>query len=306
MRWTVTQMDLTPADGNAHANPGPTPAVEPDAPGEELVLRARSGWSPVDWRELLSHRELLFFLIWRDVKVKYKQAFFGFAWAVLVPLIQVLLFTLIGLAAGFDKHFPDKPYILYVYAGLLPWLFLSSSITNGGLSLMNQQNLLSKIYMPRLLIPASTIGTALVDFTISAAVFATLMAVFGFVPPATVAVLPLLILLAVVMALGLAFMLSALTINYRDVRFLIPFLAQVLMWVSAAVYPPRIFDRFPKYMGLLDFNPIYGVICAFRSALLGEPWKPRSLVFATAFAVAVFFWGMFYFKKAERRFADIA
>ena len=298
MRLTVTQMDLTtPADA-------PTPPVSVDDQ-PELVIRARRGWSPVDWRELLSHRELLFFLIWRDVKVKYKQAFLGFAWAILVPLIQVLLFTGIGKAAGFDRHFAG-PYILYVYAGLLPWLFLSGSITNGGLSLMNQQNLLSKIYMPRLLIPASTIGTALVDFAISAAVFATLMLALGFVPASTIAVLPLLILLSIVLALGIAFMLSALTINYRDVRFLIPFLAQVLMWVSAAVYPPRIFDRYPQYMILLDFNPLYGVICAFRSAILGEPWHWRALWISVGFALVMFVWGMYYFKKAERRFADIA
>lgn len=303
MRLTVTQMDLTEPARPADAPEAPSPA--PNYDGEELVIRARGGWSPVDWRELLGHRELLFFLIWRDVKVKYKQAFFGFAWAVLVPLIQVLLFTGIGIAMGLDKLF-DGPYIVYVYAGLLPWLFLSSSITNGGLSLMNQQNLLTKIYMPRLLIPASTIGTALVDFTISAAVLTAVMAVCGYVPAASVLLVPLLILLMVVLALGIAFTLSALTINYRDVRFLIPFMAQVLMWVSAAVYPPRIFQRYPTAMALLDFNPVYGVIAAFRSALLGEPWHGRALAFAVAFAVVSFVWGMYYFKKAERRFADIA
>lgn len=302
MRLTVTQMDLTQPASPAAAPPASPAAIEEQP---ELVIRARRGWSPVDWRELLSHRELLFFLIWRDVKVKYKQALLGFAWAILVPLIQVLLFTGIGIAMGLDKLFAG-PYIVYVYAGLLPWLFLSSSITNGGLSLMNQQNLLTKIYMPRLLIPASTIGTALVDFTISASVFTAVMAIFRYAPAASVLAVPLLILLMVVMALGIAFTLSALTINYRDVRFLIPFLAQVLMWISAAVYPPRIFQKYPTAMALLDFNPVYGVISAFRSAILGEPWHWRAVIFAAAFALASFVWGMYYFKKAERRFADIA
>jgi lipopolysaccharide transport system permease protein len=278
----------------------PTP---PASPARELVIRARKGWIPVDWRELTSHRELLLFLVWRDVKVKYKQAILGFAWAILVPVIQVILFTFIGMAAGFDAK-TSAPYALYVYAGLLPWMFLSTSITNGGLSLVNQQNLLSKIYLPRLFIPGSTIGTALIDMSLSAVVFTGMFAWYGYVPSANIVWLPLLMLMLITMALGFAFMLSALTINYRDVRFLIPFLAQVLMWVSAAVYPPRIFSE--RQMGWLDFNPVYGAIAAFRSAILGEPWHLRALVVAAVFAAVLFVWGLYYFKKAERRFADIA
>lgn len=296
MRLSVSQMDLTqPA-----AQTTERPAAEPQ---RELVIKARKGWIPVDFRELISHRELLMFLVWRDVKVKYKQAILGFAWAILVPVIQVALFTFIGKAAGFSAK-TDSPYTLYVYAGLLPWMFLNSSITNGGLSLVSQQNLLSKIYMPRLFIPASTIGTALIDMCLSAVVLTGVFAWMGFLPSANIIYLPLLLILLVTFGLGCAFMLSALTINYRDVRFLIPFLAQILMWVSAAVYPPRIFSD--KQMGILDFNPVYGVICAFRTALLGEPLHGRALIVSIVFAVVLFVWGMFYFKKAERRFADIA
>lgn len=296
MRLTVSQMEMT--------QPASAALVPEAAPMREMVIKARKGWIPVDFRELISHRELLAFLVWRDVKVKYKQAILGFAWAVLVPVIQMLLFTFIGQAAGFSGK-TSAPYSLYVYAGLLPWMFLSSSITNGGLSLVSQQNLLSKIYMPRLFIPMATIGSALIDMLLSAVVLTGIFAWHGYVPSGNIIYLPLLFLLLIVMAHGFAFMLSALTINYRDVRFLIPFMAQILMWVSAAVYPPKIFSE--KQMSILDFNPIYGVITAFRSALLhDEPWHPRAIIFASVFAIVMFFWGMFYFKKAERRFADIA
>lgn len=302
MRLTVTQMDLTDPVRQTQASPDVADA--PPAAQRELIIKARKGWIPVDFGELIGHRELLLFLVWRDVKVKYKQAILGFAWAILVPVIQVLLFTFIGLAAGFNAK-TNSPYALYVYAGLLPWMFLASSITNGGLSLVSQQNLLTKIYMPRLFIPAATIGTALIDMALSSAVIATLFAWKGVIPSANIIFLPLLLVLLVGMGLALAFSLSALTVNYRDVRFLIPFLAQILMWVSAAVYPPRIFSD--AQMAWLDFNPIYGVITSFRWALLpGEPLHARALVIACMFTVGLLIWGMFYFKKAERRFADIA
>jgi lipopolysaccharide transport system permease protein len=326
---------------------------------EELVIKARKGWVPVDFRELIRHRELLYFMVWRDIKVKYKQAILGFAWAIMVPLIQVILFSLIGAAAGFNTRVhgeiplangtvvegmirevkepvpgatpvlkgyditldktretqfipveqtagPAKvpAYPLYVYSGLLPWLFLAAAISTGGMSLVYQQNLLTKIYMPRMLIPMAAVGVGLVDMALSAVVFTGMFMWYGYVPSSQIVYLPLLLILAVVLANGLAISLSALTVNFRDMRFLLPFVAQILMWVSAAVYPPRIFK--PEHMSWLDFNPIYGVITGFRSALLGEPWNFRALAIATGFAVVAMVWGMFYFKKAERRFADIA
>src|SRR5205823_3248996 len=197
----------------------------------------------------LSHRELLFFLIWRDVKVKYKQAILGFAWALFVPVISMMLFTFIGRAAGFDKKVPEGiPYPVYVYAGLLPWLFLQSSITNGGMSLISQQNLLTKIYLPRLFMPTATIGGGLIDMSLSAVVLCGVMAFCGYHPEwIHLVVLPGLLLLAIVCGLGISFLLSALTVNFRDMRFLIPFLSQILMWVSAAVYPAKIFAKHEKW-----------------------------------------------------------
>lgn len=320
------------------------PAKESDGP--ETVIRARKGWIGINWQEMLSRRELLTFLIWRDVKVKYKQAILGFAWAIFVPLISVLLFTVIGKAAGFDKKISGDitlqdgtvlhgtiaktadsitvspkgapaetvplsavksqhiiPYAVFVYSGMLPWLFLQACINNGGMSLVSQQQLLTKIYMPRLFMPTASVGSALVDMGLSTIVFVLLMIVYGVAPSVYVwTVLPLL-LLAIVTGMGFAYLLSAATVNYRDLRFLIPFFSQILMWMSGAMYPPRIFD---KHESWLMINPLYGIIAAFRSAIIGEPWNLTALGVSIIMVIAIFIFGLFYFRKAERRFADIA
>lgn len=270
--------------------------------GPVTVIRARRGWIGVNWREMVSRRELLTFLIWRDVKVKYKQAILGFAWAIFVPVIQVILFTVIGKAAGWSSSF-DGPYPVYVYAGLLPWLFIQAGIGNGGMSLVSQQALLTKIYLPRLFMPTATVGTALVDMALSFAVFCGMMAFFGYSPSWQIVYLPLLLLLAIVMSLGFAYLLSALTVNFRDMRFLIPFFSQILMWLSAAVYPPRIFKEHADWLAI---NPVYGVITGFRSAILGLPWEPIPLTSSIIQAIALVIFGLFYFRRVERRFADIA
>ena len=185
------------------------PSLTPSTPEPvELVIRARRGWIAVDWAELWSHRELLYFLVWRDVKVRYKQAILGIAWAVLAPVLSVLVFTLLFGAKGLgaNKNIPgDLPTSLFIFAGLIPWLFISQSISNGGLSLVNQQNLLSKIYMPRLYIPASTIGSGLVDMCISYGVFFAMMACYGYPLSWHIIFLPLLIVLMALQSMGMAF-----------------------------------------------------------------------------------------------------
>jgi lipopolysaccharide transport system permease protein len=255
---------------------------------------------------LLSHRELLFFLIWRDVKVKYKQAILGFAWALFVPIISVMLFTFIGKAANFTSAVPGSvPYPVFVYAGLLPWLFLQASINGGGMSLISQQNLLTKIYLPRLFMPTATVGGALIDMSLSSIVLCGVMFYYSYIPPLShLLALPALLSLAVVCALGNAFLLSALTVNFRDMRFLIPFLSQVLMWVSAAVYPARIFKDHERWLAI---NPIYGIIGAFKWVLIRDfHLNVPALVIAIVESFLLFGIGLFYFKRAERRFADIA
>lgn len=289
--------------------PTPTPPAERATPdsSSELVIRARKGWIAVDWRELLSHRELLLFLIWRDVKVKYKQAILGMAWAVLVPVFSVMIFTFIGKFAGFTRHIPDYegPYPLFVFAGLIPWFFFQNAISGGGMSLVNQQNLLSKIYLPRLFMPASTIGSSLIDMSISFSVLFIMALVYRYAHPNPLSLLMLapLLMISLILALGIAFSLSAMTVSYRDLRFLIPFLSQILMWLSAAMYPAAIFGHWQKWLAI---NPIFGLIGGFRSAILGQPFKVDQLVMATIISVALFIFGLFYFRRAERRFADIA
>jgi len=270
----------------------------------ELIIKPRRGWIGVDWRELWRYRELLLFLIWRDVKVKYKQAILGFAWAVFVPVLSMMIFTMIGKFAGFTRQIQaGVPYSLWVFAGLVPWLFLQSGINNGGLSLLNQQNLLSKIYLPRLFIPTATCGSALIDMMLSFIVFTVLLAINHFMPAAQIAYLPLLILLAIAFSLGVSYLLSALTINYRDVRFLIPFLAQILMWLSAVMIPDGIFGSYRKWLAI---NPAYGIIAAFRTAILGTEFHRGALIASIASSIGLLILGLFYFRKAERRFADIA
>jgi lipopolysaccharide transport system permease protein len=309
MSLSVSQLELTkPLSSDSTAAAAAMTAASSDQP--ELVIKPRKGWIAVDWRELWTHRELLYFLVWRDVKVRYKQAVLGIAWAVLAPVLSVMVFTLIfgSKGMGADKHLPPGlPTSLFIFAGLIPWLFISAAINGGGLALVNQQNLLSKIYMPRLFIPTSTIGSSLVDMCISFGVFFGFMAFKGYTPSVGVLLLPLLILLTVLMSMGLAFSLSAMTVTYRDLRFLIPFITQIGMWVSAVVFPYKTIGVLANHEWVLLFNPIFGIIDAFRSALFpGWGWRPWHLLASILWTAAILAFGLFYFRKTERRFADIA
>ena len=278
----------------------------------ETVIRPRKGWIGIDWAELFSRRELLYFLVWRDVKVKYKQAIFGSAWAVVVPLASVIIYSVIGHFAGFARRTPEVngqlvPYAVYIYAGLLPWLFLQTAINGGGMSLVNNQALLSKIYMPRLFIPTAMIGSALVDMFMSSLVFCGMLAYFyftkGFVPSWQVVFVPPLILLLIIAATGTAYLLSALTVMFRDLRFIIPFITQLGIWLTAVVYPQSIFGHHKVWLAL---NPFAGIIQGFRAAILGQPWEMLQLASSIVLCCTLFVVGLFYFKRVERRFADIA
>ena len=276
----------------------PQTGAEPD----EFVIRARKGWIPLDWAELVHYRELLYFLIWRDVKVRYKQTLLGVAWAVLQPVFGMVVFTIIF--GNFAKIPSDgMPYAVFVYAGLLPWTFFSNGVSQAGQSLISQQNLLTKIYFPRLFVPAAAIGVALVDLAISFAVMAGIMAWYRVMPGWGVLWLPLLVILTTLAGLGIGLVLAALTVTYRDVRFVIPFMMQAWMYLSPVVYPVTMVPE--KYRWALALNPMAGIIDGYRSAILGTPWKPGTLAISSAVAMAVFVFGLYYFKKTERRFADI-
>ena len=274
----------------------------------EVVIEPRRGWLAVDVGELWRRRELMYFLVWRDVKVRYKQTVLGVAWAVLVPVLSMLVFTAIfGNFAGLKTALPDhlqRAYPVYVYAGLLPWLFFANAISLGGQSLMNQRHLLTKIYFPRLFVPTATVGGALVDMGLSFAVFFVLMASYGIMPSGAFIALPVLVLMTLVASLGIAYLLSALTVSYRDFKFVIPFLVQVWQYLTPVVYPSSIVPE--QYRWLLALNPLTGIVDGYRSALLGTEWPWMSLSLSMVSTVALFLLGIMYFRKTERRFADIA
>jgi lipopolysaccharide transport system permease protein len=267
------------------------------------VIRPRRGWIAIDWRELWEHRELLGFLILRDVSVRYKQTVLGVAWAVIQPVFAMVIFTLIfGTFAKIPSD--GLPYSVFVYAGLLPWTFFTNSVTQAGQSLVNQQALLTKIYLPRMFIPAAPVGGALVDLAISFGVLAAIMAWHGIAPSWGVLALPGLVLLTIGAALGIGLSLAALTVTYRDFRFVIPFMMQAWMYISPVIYPVSIVPE--RWRWVLALNPIAGIIDGYRSALLGRPWDTTSLGVSAGVTVAMVASGMFYFRKTERRFADIA
>lgn len=268
-----------------------------------MIIQPRSGWIPIDWREMWEFRELLFFLIWRDVKVRYKQTVLGAAWAVLQPLSTMLIFTVIfGRFAGIPSE--NLPYAVFCYAGLLPWTFFANGMAQGGQSLVNQQHLLTKVYLPRLFVPAACVGGGLVDFAISFGVYGVILAWYGIVPSWQIVFLPLLVALTVTAALGFAFTLSALTVSYRDFRYVVPFMVQIMMYLSPVVYPVSLVPE--RYHWILALNPMAGIIDGYRAAILGRPWNWTTLGISTASACVLLVFGLFHFRRTERKFADIA
>jgi lipopolysaccharide transport system permease protein len=299
------------ASASSHS-PGPatasvaesSPAPATGTPVAELtIIRATRGWIGIDWSELWRFRELLYFLVWRDFKVRYKQTTLGVAWAVLQPVFTMVVFTIIF---GHLAHLASDgfPYAVFVYAGLLPWTFFAASVNLAGLSLVNQQNLLTKVYFPRLFVPAASVGAGLVDLAISFGVYAIILAWYRFVPSWQVVYLPALVLLTLLATLGAGLLLAAVTVSYRDFRFVIPFMLQAMMYISPVVYSTKLIP--PRYDWLLALNPMAGIIDAYRSAILGKPWNLTTLSVSTASTLVLFVYGLFYFRKTERKFADIA
>ncbi|MGB2985700.1 MAG: ABC transporter permease [Phycisphaerae bacterium] len=267
------------------------------------VIEPRRGWIPIDWAELFEYRELLYFLVWRDVKIRYKQTVLGIAWAVLQPVFSMAIFTIIF---GRFAKIPSEglPYAVFVYAGLLPWTFFGNGVTQSGLSLVNQQHLMTKVYFPRVFVPTASVGGGLVDLAISFVVYAFILLCYGVTPSWGVIYVPFLVLLTVMAALGFGCMLAALTVAYRDFRYVVPFMIQAMMYLSPVVYPVSIVPE--RYHWVLALNPMAGIIDGYRSAILGKPWNLTTLGVSTAVTLALLTFSMFYFRKTERRFADIA
>jgi lipopolysaccharide transport system permease protein len=278
-------------------------ATERDGRVPVTIIKPSNGWRALNLRELWRYRELIYFLAWRDVKVRYKQTALGVAWAVLQPVLGMVIFSVFfGRLARMPSE--GVPYPLFAYAGLLPWTYFANAAVNAGGSLVANTNLVSKVYFPRLVIPLAAVVVGLIDLAIGFLILIVLLLIFGTVPGPAVALLPLFIVLAVATALGVGVWLSALDVEYRDVRYAIPFLIQVWLFATPVVYPASLVPE--KWRILFGLNPMAGVVEGFRWALLGTNDAPGPLVAVSALVAAVVLAsGLMYFRRMERGFADV-
>jgi lipopolysaccharide transport system permease protein len=269
----------------------------------ETVIERSSGWPSLRLDELREARELLYFLTWRDVKVRYKQTALGVTWAVLQPLLTVVVFTLFfNRVAKISSG--TIPYPVFSLAGLVPWLFFVGALTLSSASLVASANLLTKVYFPRLVIPIATTLTGLPDFLIGFALLLIVMAAYGVAPTVWIVLLPLIFLIVLAAALGVSFWLSALNVTYRDVRYIVPIAAQLWLLATPIAYP--VSGLHSPWNVLLGLNPMAGAVDAFRWALVGGPAPPVGMVaLSAAVALALFVGGAYYFRGMERRFADV-
>lgn len=272
----------------------------PDSP--LVTIEASDSWVALDLRGLWTYRELLYFLTLRDVKVRYKQTLMGAAWAILQPLFAMLIFTLFfGKLARIPSD--GIPYPLFAYAGLLPWTFFSNAINNSGNSLIASTNLITKVYFPRMIIPGAAVGAGLVDLAIAFLVLIGLMVYYGVGFSWAMLMLPVLVLLAAVLALGVGMWLSALNVKYRDVRHALPFLIQLWMFLSPVIFPSSLVPQ--KWRWLFLLNPLTGIIEGFRSALFGRPFHWAALGISLAITIIVLIYSAYAFRRMERHFADL-
>jgi len=266
-------------------------------------IEPETGWIPLRLRELWEYRELLYFLMWRDIKVRYKQTLLGAAWAVLVPFLQMVVFTIfLGKLAKIPSD--GIPYPIFSFSALVVWTFFAQGLTQSTNSLVAGQNLIKKVYFPRLAIPISTVLSGVVDFAIAFVVLLGLMWKFDIAPTGHVVWLPLLLLLALVTSLGVGLWLSALNVRFRDVRYVVPFLVQLWMFATPVAYPASLVPE--KWRLFYGLNPMVGVVEGFRWALLGTATRPGPMISASAVAALLLLVsGAFYFRRMERSFADL-
>lgn len=302
---TADALDVKRPSGTTAAEPrehiaSRAPRALPEKP--LVSIRPSRGWVPLNLLDVWAYRELLYFFVWRDVKVRYKQTAFGVAWAVIQPLFTMLIFTLFfGKLAGMPSD--GIPYAVFAYSGLLPWTFFANAVTNGGNSLVGNQNLLTKVYFPRMIIPAATVAAGLVDFAIAFVLLAGLMAWYAVVPTWSILMIPLLTLLTCLLALGVAMAVSALNVMFRDVRYVLPFGIQLWMFLSPIIYPPTIVPE--RWRWALALNPLSGIIGNYRSALFGRPFDWTALAVTAVVTFGILICSAYYFRRMESRFADI-
>jgi len=276
-----------------------------ELPNEPLVvIQPSKSWVALNLGDLWSYRELLYFLTWRDVKVRYKQTVLGVAWALLQPLLTMLISTLIfGRLGGFDARTGGIPYPLFAYAGLLPWTFFSNAITTSGNSLVGSANLITKVYFPRMIIPGAAVAAGLVDFLIAFVLLIGLMLYYQVTITWNLLLFPALVLLTALLATGVGMWLSALNVKYRDIRFALPFIVQLWMFLSPVFYPSNALPQ--KYRWAFALNPLTGIIDAYRSSLFGRPIDWTALGVSTLITIVLLVYASYSFRRMEKTFADI-
>ncbi len=268
-----------------------------------IVIRPSRGWASLKLFELWNYRELLYFLSWRDIKVRYKQTALGAAWAIIQPFFTMVVFSLFfGRLAKMPSD--GIPYPIFSYAALVPWIFFANGLNLSSNSLVGNANLITKVFFPRLVIPISTVISGLVDFSLAFAVLLGMMAFYGIHPTGNMIWLPFLLLLALVTALGVGLWFSAMNVRFRDVRYALPFITQFWLFATPIAYPSSLLSE--PWRTIYAVNPMVGVVEGFRWALLGTPSAPSSIVVVSSFA-ALFLLvsGAFYFRRMERSFADL-
>lgn len=270
---------------------------------QTLIIRPSTGWVPLNLRALWEYRELSYFLVWRNIKVRYKQTALGATWAILQPFMTMVVFSIFfGRLAGVPSD--GVPYPVFAFTALVPWQLFAFALTESANSLVSNQQLITKVYFPRLVIPLSAVLAGLVDFSIAFVVLLAMMLYFGIIPTIAFLTLPLFLLLALATALAVGLWLSALNVQYRDVRYTLPFLTQFWMFATPIAYPSSLLPE--PWRLVYGLNPMVGVVEGFRWALLGKPNTLGPLIIVTSLVVVLLlFGGLAYFRHMERTFADV-
>lgn len=289
------------------AQPGLADNAVPAAPSAErpkTVIAPTSGWSALQLKELFQYRDLLYFLVWRDLKVRYKQTVIGVLWAIIQPLFTMVIFSLFfGRLAQVPSD--GLPYPIFSYAALVPWTFFANALTQGSNSLVINASMVKKIYFPRLLMPVATVLAGLVDFFLAFLVLMAMMFAYGLAPTANIIWLPFFLLLTLATSLGVGLWLSAMNVQFRDVRYAVPFLTQAWLFLTPIAYPSSLLEN-DLLRTVYGINPMTGVVEGFRWALLGTNTAPGPMIAVSSIvALALLVGGAFYFRRMERTFADV-
>ena len=272
-------------------------------PEKPLVsIRAGGGLAPIDLKSLWDYRELLYFLTWRDVKVRYKQTALGAAWAIIQPLFTMIIFTIFfGKLANMPSD--GIPYPIFAYAALLPWTFFSNAITSSGNSLVGSAHLITKVYFPRMIIPGAAVAAGLIDLMIAFGILIIMMIYYGVGVTWNLLMLPALILLTTLLAIGVGMWTSALNVKYRDIRYALPFAVQLTMFATPIIYPLSLVPE--RWRWALTLNPLTGIIEGYRAAFFGRPFNWPALAISSVITFALLVYAAYHFKRMERTFADI-